>query len=248
MVDVETINCSGAQIKANSLCGTQTFVLCWEGNPDALIYHKRLFFSRIFGIVSLKLFYNYGRLPLITTYGLGGGKNGRIISQELDYDRSHIKTEQGYHCKLCGRPLKEINSKLRKFCPEHEIEFYRRFVQFRSWNEYREKVFLKDNGKCVMCGKILGHFLPERNCWVIDETFYCDHIVPLFKGGKDWHEDPEMTNFQTLCVDCNKIKTRCDVAKPHVVQQKLGLKTIQYARFVFEKLEQKTTTLEDFIS
>jgi hypothetical protein len=65
----------------------------------------------------------------------------------------------------------------------------------------------------------------------------------LFKGGVDWHEDPKMLNFQTLCVNCNKIKTRKDVSKPKLIRQKLNLKVTQYAGFIFENIEQKDQQL-----
>lgn len=120
-----------------------------------------------------------------------------------------------------------------------------KWFNFHTWGEFRLKVLIRDNGICQKCGKVVAS-KDESGRWPYQPEFVCDHILPLFKGGKDWHEDPEMTNFQTLCVDCNKIKTRHDVAKPHVIKQRLGLKTIQYAGFVFEETEQKTT-LEAFI-
>lgn len=120
-----------------------------------------------------------------------------------------------------------------------------KWFNFHTWGEFRLKVLIRDNGICQKCGKVVAS-KDESGRWPYQPKFVCDHILPLFKGGKDWHEDPEMTNFQTLCVDCNKIKTRHDVAKPHVIKQRLGLKTIQYAGFVFEETEQKTT-LEAFV-
>lgn len=106
-------------------------------------------------------------------------------------------------------------------------------------------MFIRDNGVCQKCGKVIA-VKNEHGLWPYQPEFVCDHIVPLFKDGKDWHEDPEMKNFQTLCIECNKIKTRSDVAKPHVVRQRLGLKVIQYAGFIFEETEQKQT-LDEFL-
>lgn len=144
-------------------------------------------------LVSLKSFYDMGRLPLHL-----GGDYGRVMWTAL-------------------RGSKWIN--------------------FTTWQEFREYVRTRDEGKCRMCGKN-----------IFGETFVCDHIIPLFKGGRDWWQDPEMTNFQSLCEDCNKKKTRSDVAKPKVVKQKLGLRVIQYAGFVFEEPDKNVQQLDKFLS
>jgi hypothetical protein len=122
-----------------------------------------------------------------------------------------------------------------------------KWLNFKTWGDFRWRVFLRDNGTCKKCGKILAT-QDENGRWPYQPEYVCDHVVPLFKGGKDWHEDPEMSNFQTLCVDCNKIKTRYDVAKPKVIKQRLGLKTMQYAGFVFEQTIPENHTLMQFIS
>jgi hypothetical protein len=121
-----------------------------------------------------------------------------------------------------------------------------KWLNFHTWGGFRCKVFDRDNGVCQKCGKVIAK-LTKQGYWDCSPQFVCDHIVPLFKGGKDWHEDPEMANFQTLCIECNKIKTRSDVAKPHIIKQKLGLKVMQYAGFVFEQPDQKYT-LEKWLS
>ena len=87
-----------------------------------------------------------------------------------------------------------------------------KWLNFHTWGGFRCKVFDRDNGICQKCGKVLAK-LTEKGYWDCSPEFICDHIVPLFKGGVDWHEDPGMLNFQTLCVDCNKVKTKNDVSK-----------------------------------
>ena len=64
-------------------------------------------------------------------------------------------------------------------------------------------------------------------------TYVCDHIFPLFKGGRDWWQDPDMSNFQTLCVECNIIKTANDLFKPKKAKER----AIQYVSlaYLFEK-------------
>lgn len=110
-----------------------------------------------------------------------------------------------------------------------------KWLTFDTWQFFREKVYDCDKGICQKCGK------PA-------ESYVCDHIIPLFKGGRDWWEDPEMSNFQTLCVVCNKKKTKIDVAKPKVIKQKLGLKVVQYAGFVFEEPDKNVQRLDNFLS
>jgi hypothetical protein len=120
-----------------------------------------------------------------------------------------------------------------------------KWINFHTWGGFRLKVFERDNGICKKCGKVIAK-LTDKGYWDCNPDFICDHIVPLFKGGKDWHEDSEMLNFQTLCVQCNKVKTRSDVAKPKVVKQKLNLKVTQYAGFIFETVIQKDNPLEKY--
>lgn len=188
--------------------------------------------------VTLRLFYNYGRLPLIHYWG---GER-RLNMKYLDHDKDWVRGPTGLHCKFCGAKLTGRN---RKFCngTNCEREYNRLFVQFDCWSLFRARVFKRDNGGCQKCGKVIG----EPNNGYYLRGYVCDHIVPLFKGGKDWWEDFEMINFQTLCEECNKAKTARDVAKPKVIKQKLGLKTIQYLGFVFEQNETVNHSLEEFL-
>lgn len=140
---------------------------------------------------SLKLFYNYGRLP----YKLHCGS--RVSWVEIDHDRSWIKTEKGLYCKVCGSL---ISGRMKLFC-SHEcyLSFERNIRQIQTWEEFRGRVWKRDNGKCVLCGKS------------VSGLFVCDHIVALCNGGRDWYMDPAMLNFQTLCLDCNRKKTNKDM-------------------------------------
>jgi len=188
--------------------------------------------------VSLRLFYNYGRLPLILYW------NGerRLSMKYLDHDKAWVRGSDGLHCKFCGAKL---SGHARKFCPTTncEREYDRLFVQFDCWAWFRARVFKRDGGCCKLCGKNIG----EPNDYYAG-GYVCDHVVPLFKGGRDWWEDPEMSNFQTLCEECNKKKTACDVAKPKVIRQKFDLKTVRYLGFVFEQRESVNYSLEKFIT
>jgi hypothetical protein len=159
-------------------------------------------FTHVNSLVSLKSFYDLGRLPFHL-----GGSYGRVMWTALDGSK---------------------------------------WLDFKTWGSFRLDVFVRDNGTCKMCGKVIAE-KDEHGYYPYQPPFVCDHIIPLFKDGKDWWEDPEMTNFQTLCEECNKIKTKHDVSKPKVIKQKLGLKTIQYAGFVFEQREPVNHSLDQFI-
>jgi hypothetical protein len=54
----------------------------------------------------------------------------------------------------------------------------------------RLKVLMKDNFRCVFCGKS-----PATS---INTKLHIDHIIPFSKGGKSILE-----NLQTLCEECN---------------------------------------------
>jgi hypothetical protein len=157
------------------------------------IDYYKMKFTHVESLVSLKSFYDMGRLPL----HLGGGY-GRVMWTAL------------------------AGSK---------------WINFKIWSDYRWEVLNRDNGVCQMCKKQITT-KDSSGRWQF-VTFVCDHIVPLFKDGKDWWEDPEMINFQTLCEDCNKIKTKRDMSKPKLIRQKLNLNIVQYAGFIFENIEQK---------
>ena len=147
---------------------------------------------------SLKLLYNYGRLPY--THG-AIDIGGRLMWHSLQHDKSWVHDENGYYCKFCGKLLE--NKRLRKFCPgKCEWEYERLFVQYDCWAWFRERFFKLSGKKCNKCGRDLG-----------GADYVCDHIIPLFRGGRDWWQDTEMTNFQILCVECNAKKTACDLSR-----------------------------------
>lgn len=58
--------------------------------------------------------------------------------------------------------------------------------------ELREAIFKRDNYTCQRCG--------VKEAWNVQ--LQIDHIFPVSKGGSD---DPE--NLQTLCANCNQIKS-----------------------------------------
>lgn len=74
-----------------------------------------------------------------------------------------------------------------------------------GWTQLREEVFTRDNNVCVKCGKTGGKMgMYQQN----DKGLVADHIIPIAIGGKQW----DINNIQTLCIDCDKIKTKQDQA------------------------------------
>jgi 5-methylcytosine-specific restriction endonuclease McrA len=111
-----------------------------------------------------------------------------------------------------------------------------------SWSDLRWKVLRRDDFRCVKCGKAPEYSIPMKdefndmtnqtkeqiieNAWsrvirfdtindkifvvcAADSELTADHIKPIALGGDEW----DMKNIQTLCIDCNKIKTAEDRKK-----------------------------------
>ena len=119
------------------------------------------------------------------------------------------------------------------------------WLDFKTWSSFRWEVLDRDGGICQICHKVIT--TKDQSGYWRNVTFVCDHIIPLCKGGRDWWQDQNMTNFQTLCEDCNKIKTAHDMAKPKLIKQKLDLRVIQYLGFVFEERQPVNQQLDKFV-
>lgn len=119
-------------------------------------------------------------------------------------------------CRWCGRPILhddgpkagEVNRRRRW----HEacVEEY----NATDPRELRRRIRRRDRAVCRNCGldtnrlrrEVRGRgrtrklrqrgFLPRRSLWELD------HIVPLVDGGGH-----ELTNLQTLCVPCHRVKS-----------------------------------------
>lgn len=60
----------------------------------------------------------------------------------------------------------------------------------------RIRVYLKNNGICTKCGRILQLADSKR-----DDYATVDHIKPVSKGGKS-----SFNNYQLMCKKCNRLK------------------------------------------
>ena len=80
----------------------------------------------------------------------------------------------------------------------------------KIWDSQRIKLFFKSSD-CVFCSRKGSYFLlethrpdqnPHLNLYSEDDVLMTkDHIKPRSKGGKN-----EMSNYQTLCYECNQEK------------------------------------------
>lgn len=71
-----------------------------------------------------------------------------------------------------------------------------------STNSYNQFAVLKGNSgmiRKILYSNELGFC---RMCGVQVENWHADHIIPVYEGGGAC----DITNFQTLCIDCHKQK------------------------------------------
>jgi len=152
----------------------------------------------------------------------------------LEPAKSRIARDE---CPACGKPKYKWTRRTdwrccSKECTEKFLESCRIIY---GWADLRLKVFKRDNYTCVKCGKhpIDYHKKPVKNKeggwdWIEINTgkpdasqLVADHIKPIAIGGEEWNPK----NIQTLCIDCNKIKTKqdqADIAKQRRIEKNLS--------------------------
>jgi 5-methylcytosine-specific restriction endonuclease McrA len=118
----------------------------------------------------------------------------RIISPEA---QQFIEERR---CPICGKPKADWNRRTDWMCCSTDCtkRFYNDYYSV-SWETYRIKIFERDNFTCKICSK---QFITG-----FKSNLIADHITPISIGGDNW----DMNNLQTLCIDCNKIKTAQDM-------------------------------------
>ena len=133
-------------------------------------------------------------------------------------------------CPTCGKPKDKWTRRKDWRCCSTECteRFWKEQVIVKSWQDLREKCFERDGWRCAKCGKqpttlirkgyesyyhkVLKVEYLEKwggNMATIVDTLIADHIQAIALGGDEW----DINNIQTLCPECNKIKTKEDAGK-----------------------------------
>lgn len=114
----------------------------------------------------------------------------------IDYDaiKKYDDKQDGIHCVMCGKIL---TGRRKKYCSwDCELDYQIIKYKWKSQNQNRRDVFKRDNNICKTCNKQFPN-----------NQLIADHIIPIALGGEEF----ELNNIQTLCLDCNKIKTAQDM-------------------------------------
>lgn len=99
-------------------------------------------------------------------------------------------------CPGCGKPKSRWKRRTDWTCCSAKCtRKYMKYHYMYGWPDLRKKAFERDDYTCRRCGKRYPNAI-----------LIADHIVPIALGGAQWDID----NVQTLCIQCNKVKTGQD--------------------------------------
>ena len=144
----------------------------------------------------------------------------------LEPAKSRIERNE---CPGCGLPKDKWTRRTDWRCCSTKCtsKYLRMYVTF-GWPDLRLKVFKRDKFTCVKCGKQPTYKTPIKSDdgkgWDWEESertdpgqLIGDHIKPIAIGGSEW----DMNNIQTLCIACDKIKTKKDQANIALYRKEL---------------------------
>ena len=131
-----------------------------------------------------------------------------------DGDRIKIKNKI---CPNCNKKNKRIAICCCKDCSE---EYFKDKSAVLDWKETRKQAFKRDDYTCADCGVRFES----------DSELIGDHISPIACGGAEF----DLDNIQTLCWDCNKIKTKADmkVIAKYRKCEKLGIEYVEQVKLL----------------
>lgn len=158
-------------------------------------------------------------------------------------------------CGGCGKPKNEWERSTRwKCCSTECTEKYVKECTSFGWGEFHLRVFRRDNYTCAICKKKpipmhtefekIYNSVGEHDGWkpkkvpIENPSEYdyasCligDHIRPISLYGDEW----DLKNIQTLCISCNKKKTRVDAG--NIAKQRLKEKLANAGQKFFEEIK-----------
>lgn len=140
----------------------------------------------------------------------------------LEPAKTRIENDQ---CPSCGLPkIDWTRRKDWRCCSSACTNKLNKFYIYYGWPDLRMKAFKRDNFTCVQCGiqptkEIVHNMNLDDTTWKYQEVWQArsevddskligDHIIPIALGGDEWSID----NVQTLCIPCDKVKTKQDQA------------------------------------
>lgn len=154
-----------------------------------------------------------------------------------------LKRIKNNRCPSCGKSKKLWKRRTDWRCCSVKCtnKFNQLYITY-DWREIRMKALERDNFSCVKCGdnrkdvevnvlrekydiegyRKTGNWNKSYEKFIeIRTNFIGDHIKPIALGGEEF----DLDNVQTLCLACNKIKTRQDAKDIAMERKRIKIKT-----------------------
>ncbi len=156
----------------------------------------------------------------------------REVSKVIIYEPAKTRLSLN-QCPGCGKPKEDwTRRKDWRCCSVECTDKFQDFYITYGWPDLRMRALKRDNFTCVKCGdnrkevevtikyrritnweermsSLHGKFeYEDAERKEMRTNFIGDHIIPIAIGGDQW----DLDNIQTLCIGCNKIKTKKDQA------------------------------------
>lgn len=120
--------------------------------------------------------------------------------------RERMKNDKCPSCGLLKSKWKR-RTDWRCCCVECTEKFDEGYYLY--WSDFRIRTFIRDKFTCVKCGHKPMEKTYEGKMISDTSKLIGDHIKPIALGGDQW----EIDNVQTLCLKCDKIKTKEDAGE-----------------------------------
>lgn len=117
-----------------------------------------------------------------------------VCGAEILVKPSHTENEGTYCSRACmsiGYRKRLIGQNNPNYKDGESPQIVRRRAPGAHIKHDREKIWIRQNGKCAACA-----------CGLVQEETHLDHIIPLSRGGTNYEG-----NIQLLCQQCNSRKS-----------------------------------------